>query len=78
MFHDIGITKSYRGGRFRFEVDGANAARDFLQSHGISKRDIGKFERPSLSARPQAIPEGMPRRSSSSPGAINSESFRAC
>ncbi len=30
MFHDIGLTQSYRGSQLRFEVDGANAARDFL------------------------------------------------
>jgi HD superfamily phosphodiesterase len=33
MFHDIGLTQSYRGSQLRFEVDGANAARDFLRSH---------------------------------------------
>ena len=42
MFHDIGLTQSYRGSQLRFEVDGANAARDFLRSHGISERDIEK------------------------------------
>jgi hypothetical protein len=30
MFHDIGLTESYRTSMLRFEVDGANAARDFL------------------------------------------------
>src|ERR1700733_7564037 len=40
MFHDIGLTRGYQGSRLRFEVDGANAARDFLRSHGISERDI--------------------------------------
>ena len=33
MFHDIGITPHYHGSRLRFEVDGANAARDFLLGH---------------------------------------------
>jgi hypothetical protein len=42
MFHDIGLTQSYRGSQLRFEVDGANAARDFLRSHGISEGDIEK------------------------------------
>jgi HD domain len=40
MFHDIGLTQSYRGSQLRFEVDGANAAREFLAQHGISERDI--------------------------------------
>ena len=42
MFHDIGLTQSFRESQLRFEVDGANAARDFLQSHGIAERDIDK------------------------------------
>jgi hypothetical protein len=40
MFHDIGLTARYENSRLRFEVDGANAARDFLRSHGISEGDI--------------------------------------
>jgi HD domain len=40
MFHDIGLVPSYRSDADRFEVDGANAARDFLRRHGISERDI--------------------------------------
>jgi HD superfamily phosphodiesterase len=35
MFHDIGLTRRYSESQLRFEVDGANAARDFLRSHGI-------------------------------------------
>jgi HD superfamily phosphodiesterase len=35
MFHDIGLTERYRQSQLRFEVDGANAARDFLRSHGV-------------------------------------------
>jgi hypothetical protein len=42
MSHDICLTQSYRGSQLRFEVDGANAAREFLQSHNISERDIEK------------------------------------
>ncbi len=42
MFHDIGLTQSHCKSRLRFEVDGANAAREFLRSHGISERDIEK------------------------------------
>jgi hypothetical protein len=40
MFHDIGLTARYEDSQLRFEVDGANAAREFLQGHGISERDI--------------------------------------
>ena len=40
MFHDLGLTAGFRESRLRFEVDGANAARDFLRSHGISEVDI--------------------------------------
>ena len=34
MFHDIGLTARYRTSTLRFEVDGANAARDFLLERG--------------------------------------------
>ncbi len=40
MFHDIGLTSIYADSRLRFEVDGANAARDFLRGRGIGDRDI--------------------------------------
>jgi HD superfamily phosphodiesterase len=40
MFHDMGLTPSYGTRQERFEVDGANAARDFLQRHGIPQQDI--------------------------------------
>ena len=38
MFHDIGLTEQYRHSMLRFEVDGANAARDFLRSMGFRSR----------------------------------------
>src|ERR1700730_8060711 len=40
MFHDMGLTPKHRSANERFEVDGANAARDFLRSHGISQPEI--------------------------------------
>jgi len=40
MFHDMGLTTQYRSATERFEVDGANTARDFLRNHGISPADI--------------------------------------
>ena len=35
MFHDIGLTADYRTSMLRFEVDGANAAQDFLLERGV-------------------------------------------
>lgn len=40
MFHDIGLVPAYSSDADRFEVDGANAARDFLHRHHISEQDI--------------------------------------
>jgi HD superfamily phosphodiesterase len=37
MFHDIGLTADYRKSMLRFEVDGANAARDFLLERGVDE-----------------------------------------
>ncbi len=40
MFHDMGLTHQYSSPDERFEVDGANAARDFLRGRGISPQDV--------------------------------------
>ncbi|ULU23848.1 HD domain-containing protein [Dyella terrae] len=40
MFHDMGLTPRHSSPNERFEVDGANAARDFLRRHGIHQYDI--------------------------------------
>jgi len=40
MFHDLGLTSRYQQSQLRFEVDGANAARDFLRSRGVAESDI--------------------------------------
>ena len=42
MFHDIGLMPSHSSTNLRFEVDGANAARDFLQSYQLDPADIEK------------------------------------
>ena len=42
MFHDIGLTERYRGSTLRFEVDGANAAREFLLEHDVAAADAQK------------------------------------
>jgi hypothetical protein len=39
MFHDIGLVPAYSSAADRFEVDGANAARDFLRRHNIPEQD---------------------------------------
>jgi HD superfamily phosphodiesterase len=40
MFHDMGLTRQHSSPDERFEVDGANAARDFLRGQGIAVADI--------------------------------------
>jgi hypothetical protein len=40
MFHDMGLMDSHASETDRFEVDGANAAKDFLKSYDISERDV--------------------------------------
>jgi hypothetical protein len=40
MFHDMGLTPAHASAHERFEVDGANVARDFLRSHGIAEQDV--------------------------------------
>jgi HD superfamily phosphodiesterase len=42
MFHDIGLTQRYRASMQRFEVDGANAARDFLRDRDVEESAIRK------------------------------------
>ena len=40
MFHDMGLTHQHSSAHERFEVDGANAARDFLRARNIAQTDI--------------------------------------
>jgi HD domain len=40
MFHDMGLTAKHSSSQERFEVDGANAAREFLRSHDITPSEI--------------------------------------
>ncbi|WP_433545181.1 HD domain-containing protein [Streptomyces sp. CA-294286] len=35
LFHDLGLTRKYSASRQRFEIDGAEAAHDFLLRHGL-------------------------------------------
>jgi hypothetical protein len=39
MFHDLGLTSGFRDSQLRFEVDGAEAARDFLLQRGVGADD---------------------------------------
>jgi hypothetical protein len=40
MFHDVGLMRAYSNPHNRFEVDGANAARDFLKQYDIPQQDL--------------------------------------
>lgn len=40
LFHDLGLTKHYSSPDKRFEVDGANAARDYLKQNGVPDDSI--------------------------------------
>ncbi|OBZ14234.1 phosphohydrolase [Bacillus sp. FJAT-27264] len=40
LFHDLGLTKQYSSPDKRFEVDGANAARSYLQQNGVPNESI--------------------------------------
>ena len=40
LLHDLGLTERHSTDTERFEVDGANAARDFMQSHRLRGADL--------------------------------------
>jgi HD domain len=40
MFHDVGLLEGHRSERERFEIDGANAARAFLERHGLPEEQV--------------------------------------
>src|SRR3954453_298148 len=39
-FHDLGLLKKFSSENERFEVDGANAARQFLASHNVPEEQV--------------------------------------
>jgi HD domain len=41
VFHDLGLTAKYRSQDHRFEIDSANAAREFLRANGIDEAAVG-------------------------------------
>ena len=40
MFHDVGLLEGHRSEHERFEIDGANAARAFLERHGLPEERV--------------------------------------
>lgn len=40
MFHDLGLMPGHGSADERFEIDGANAAKDFLGQHGVQRTDL--------------------------------------
>lgn len=40
MFHDIGLMPGHSSASDRFEVDGANAAAEFLKARGVSQEEV--------------------------------------
>jgi HD superfamily phosphodiesterase len=40
MFHDLGLVEGHRSEHERFEIDGANAARAFLERHGLPEERV--------------------------------------
>lgn len=59
MFHDIGLTAGYHDSQLRFEVDGANAARDFLRARTIPEADVEKVWAAIALHTTPGIPEHM-------------------
>jgi hypothetical protein len=40
MFHDVGLLDGHRSAHERFEIDGANAARAFLERYGLPEEQV--------------------------------------
>lgn len=59
MFHDVGLTAPYHNSQRRFEVDGADAARDFLLTYDIPGADIEKVWNAIALHTTPGIPEHM-------------------
>src|SRR4051812_7876711 len=59
MFHDMGLTEAHASPDLRFEVDGANAAREFMKGYGVSERDIEDVWTAIALHTPPGIPEHM-------------------
>jgi hypothetical protein len=54
LFHDLGLVEGHRSEHERFEIDGANAARRFLERHGVpEERVMTVWESIALHTTPQ-------------------------
>jgi hypothetical protein len=54
LFHDLGLVERHRSEHERFEIDGANAARRFLEGHGVpEERVMTVWESIALHTTPQ-------------------------
>ena len=42
LFHDMGLTPSYAAEPVRFEVNSANATREFLRDHDVGENDVAR------------------------------------
>jgi hypothetical protein len=40
LFHDLGLVEGHRSADERFEIDGANEARRFLEQHGVPEESV--------------------------------------
>ncbi|MDE1993862.1 MAG: HD domain-containing protein [Rhizobiaceae bacterium] len=59
MFHDIGLTAAYHHSQRRFEVDGADAARNFLSAYAIPEADVERVWQAIALHTTPGIPEHM-------------------
>jgi hypothetical protein len=53
VFHDLGLTTKYRSPNHRFEIDSANAARDFLRANGIEEEAAVVWDAIALHTTPE-------------------------
>ena len=63
MFHDMGLTEALSSPDLRFEVDGANIARDFLKSYGVPSATSRMSGRQSRCTRRRVSPSTCDRQS---------------
>jgi hypothetical protein len=59
MFHNVGLNVQHQRSPYRFEVDGANAAREFLRQHGATESAIGQVWEAIVLHTTPGIPEHM-------------------
>ncbi len=75
MFHDVGLVEGHRSEHDRFEVDGANAAREFLRAHGVTG-DALRVAYPRVDFKEsiiQAFADGFAHRPETTDGTMNAD-----